>query len=840
MTQPVTPDGTAVGPGPRAPFTGTYRLQLHAGFTFADAAAAVPGLAALGVSHLYLSPVLQATPGSQHGYDVVDHTRISDDLGGEAGLLALAETAHAHGLGVVADVVPNHMAFPAPEHLNAPLWAMLRDGRGAATAHWFDVDWAAGEDRVGLPVLGAPLAEVLAEGAITRETHEGAPVVRYGDHVYPLAPGTESMPTETVEELRALLDAQHYRLAFWREKERWLTYRRFFDVDGLVAVRVELDDVFEATHGLLLDLHHRGVIDGFRIDHPDGMADPTGYLERLSAACRPGTPIWAEKILEGRERLPEDWRCAGTTGYDALRVVQAALVDPASAPVLDETWTAAGGSPDEHAVVEEAKRRVVADALGPEVSRLTRRAHEALPTMDADRLREALVEVLVHGEVYRAYVRPGQQPPASRTDIARIDDALAAARATRPDLSAELDALRPPLVLDLDGLDEAARSAATDLAVRLQQTWGPVMAKGIEDTTFYRWHRLTALNEVGSDPTLLADASPAVMHDWARHVQDRWPSTMTTLSTHDTKRSEDVRARILAAAGDPEVWRRLSRLAASAADDAGVDRPTAHLVWQTLLGTGPIADDRLTGYLTKAMREAKERTAWVDGDPAYEERVLAFATGVAHGGALRVALDEAEATLAEDVRAYVLAAKLLQLTLPGLPDVYQGSAGLARTLVDPDNRRPVDLDGRARELAALDAGELDRRDSLHLEKLYLTATTLRLRRAHPELVGPDAAYAPVETTSEHITGHVRGGALAALVTRAPGRLRRVGGWGEESITLPAGRWADVLSGQEHAGGTIRARDLFAESPVALLHQTPPHRTQPHQTQMHRTLDEENA
>ena len=798
--------------------TSTYRLQLHEGFTFADARPLVPRLADLGISHLYLSPILQAAPGSAHGYDVVDHGRVSEDLGGIDGFTDLVEEAHAHGLGVIVDVVPNHMALVAPEHLNKAVWALLAEGRDAPTAHWFDIDWKAGGGRVALPVLGAPLAEVVAEGGITRDDLDGEPVVRYGDHVYPLVLGSEH-----TEDMGELLSRQHYRLTHWREKDEWLNYRRFFEVDGLIAVRVELEDVFEATHGLLLELHHAGMIDGFRIDHPDGLADPTGYLERLTAACRPGTPIWVEKILEGAERLPDDWACAGTTGYDALRVVQAALVDPASAETIDEDWRATGGTADLEDAVVTAKRDVVGLSLGPEVERLTRRAREARPDDDPEQLREAIVELLVAGEVYRAYVRPDER--LSRTDRDRLVGAFAVARERRPDLGEVLDSLMPLVLLEDD--DEARADSATDLAIRLQQTWGPVMAKGIEDTTFYRWHRLVGLNEVGSDPGVLADASPELMHEWAAHAQEHWPLTMTTLSTHDTKRSEDVRARLLAAAGDPEVWHRLSTVTAEAADAAGVDRPTAHLVWQTLLGVGKVTDERLADYLTKAMREGKEHTAWVDGDEEHEARVIAFAQDCSAGGPVRAALDESESALAADIRATTLAAKLLQLLLVGVPDTYQGCAGVDLSLVDPDNRRPVDFMSRFDDLAGVEASQEWPPSSLHLEKIHLTATALRLRRERPELFGVDATYEPVRA-DEHVTGFVRSGEVAALVTRASGRLRRAGGWRDEGVSLAPGRWRDLLSGRVHETspvtevrgtsleGTVPCAELFAESPVALL------------------------
>ncbi len=798
-------------------FSSTYRLQLHSGFTFADAARQVPYLAELGVSHLYLSPILTAVPGSMHGYDVVDHTRINPELGGEDGFRGLAEKAHAAGLGIVVDVVPNHMAFVSPENLNRPLWQVLREGRDAATEQWFDIDWKVGGGRIGLPVLGKPLAEVLEAGELRLDELDDEPVLRYFDHVWPVALGTDGG-----DDVAQVLDRQHYRLASWRDKDEVLNYRRFFEVDGLIAIRVELPEVFDATHDLLLRLHHEGLIDGFRIDHPDGLADPTAYLERLTRACRKDTPIWTEKILEGEERLPTTWECAGTTGYDALRVVQAVFTDPASAAALDETWQACGGNPDFHAIVAESKRFVVTNSLAPEVDRLTRRAREALPEIDPDRLREAVVELLVAGEVYRAYVRPDQK--LSGQARRRLREAFEAAVSARPDLSSELQALAPLTVLADD--DESA----TDFAIRLQQTWGPVMAKGIEDTTFYRYHRLVALNEVGSDPTLVADASPDLAHQWAAHVQRSWPRTMTGLTTHDTKRSEDVRARILAVAGAPDAWRALSASAQRVA--AGrVDGPTVHLVWQTLFGVGEIDDERLRGYLEKALREGKEHTAWVDGDPDYEARVIEFARQLRDDPEHGALVAATQTDLAEPIRAITLGAKLVQLALPGVADTYQGTEYLSLSLVDPDNRRPVDYEARAATLARVETPDPDS------EKQALVQTTL-LARKRLSAFGANSSYTPLESTSPHLFGFLRAhdpglvsglvagvlrrepsSAVAVLATRTPAALARDGGWGEHTVDLPEGTWTDLLSGRLVEGGRVRCADLFATAPVALLERT---------------------
>ena len=782
----------------------TYRLQLNAGFGFGDAEDRVPYLASLGVSHLYLSPILQAVQGSLHGYDVLDHTRIAADLGGEPGLVELAETARRHGLGLVVDVVPNHMAFVAPEHTNGPLWQVLRDGIAAETAHWFDIDWAAGDGRLGLPILAGSLRDVLDAREITLGEYDGRPVLRYLDHVLPLAIGTQG--GQVVDVLRR----QHYRLASWRDKATVLNYRRFFDVDALIAVRVELPDVFEATHRLLLDLNHRRVIDGFRIDHPDGLADPEGYLRLLRESTRPGTGIWVEKILEGVERLPTAWACDGTTGYDAAFAISTALIDRQAKPVLDQTWIETGGDPDLAHEVERSKRQVVDELLGPELQRLTRRAGEVLPAADPDRLRAAIIELLVAGEVYRVHMH--REQPVSPLARERLEHASNVAVAARPDLRDEIEQLVQTAMTPRD--DDVA---AADFTIRLQQTWGPVMAKGIEDTTFYRWHRLVALNEVGSEPGAVEIASPDVLHAWARAQQESWPCGMTTLSTHDTKRSEDVRARLVAVAGDPGSWKRCSDAFREAADGCGVDRPTAHLLWQTLVGVGPISQDRLHGYLTKAMREAKQHTAWVDGDPEYEAQVLALADRAREPGPMKDAVDVALAENVHGIRATVLGQKLLQLLLPGVPDVYQGCEVVDLSLVDPDNRREVDYRSCEQRLAELElAGPRDLDD----EKLLVTSRALRVRRELAGSFGDKATYEPLRSSTEHALEHalgfVRGARVACVVTRAPRRLADSGGWRDETVTLPGGTWHDELTGSVFAGGDVRCAGLFEAMPVTLL------------------------
>jgi (1->4)-alpha-D-glucan 1-alpha-D-glucosylmutase len=779
----------------------TYRLQVHADFGFAAAVEQVPYLASLGITHLYLSPILQAAPGSMHGYDVVDHSLVSRDLGGEAELVRLAETAHAHGLGIVVDVVPNHMAVPEPLHLNRQLWQVLRDGPGSRFAHWFDVDWDLHGGKVGLPVLGDPLQEVVSRGELTLGEHQGQPVLRYFDQLFPVAPGTGGDDPLTVAR------AQHYLLDSWLNKAGTLNYRRFFDVDTLIAVRVELRDVFDATHAVLVDLYGRGVLDGFRIDHPDGLADPEGYLELVRDATG-GAWVVVEKILEGGEELPRAWPTAGTTGYDAIKAIAQALV-PGTAEHLTRRWAEIVGDPDLHRVEEQAKREVIETLFEPEIRRLARVTTQAAvddgqrPHLHSpDQYAEELSELLAHVDAYRAYVRPGHD--VDTDSVERIHRLCDRASAARPGMKETFDGLRR-LLLDSSTTSEAGR----ELVVRFGQTCGPVMAKGVEDTTFYRFHRLVALNEVGGDPSLLERPDPVALHQWAQREAEHWPQAMTTLSTHDTKRSEDVRSRLLAAAGDSDGWDATWAPVREAAERHGVDLPTAYLVFQTLVGTWPIEERRLVDYLRKAAREAKQHTRWTGVDEGYEERVFSLARTCVTDSSVRDAVEGWLERLRPSVRATTLASKLLQLTLPGVPDTYQGTELVDLSLVDPDNRRPVDYAERAARLRALDAGEPP--GDLHDEKLLVTSRALRLRRTRSELVTGD--HEPLVTGSPHLLGFVRGGSAATVVTRWPNGLSA---WGEETLTLPDGPWRDALTGAVHDGGQVLARDLLAMLPVTLL------------------------
>jgi malto-oligosyltrehalose synthase len=831
---PAGPGPAATGPGATGPGTGwaplsTYRLQLRAGFGFAEAGELADYLADLGVSHVYLSPILQANPGSPHGYDVVDHSRVSADLGGEEAFRAMAERFHRHRLGVVVDIVPNHMARPTPELRNQQLWSVLYQGRASPYAHWFDIDWDAQDGKLLMPILAGPPEKCLDDLIIDTAPkipdsagHRG-PVLRYFDHVLPLRDGVADLP------LGMLLAEQHYRLADWHEAATQLNWRRFFDIDTLIAVRVEDPDVFEATHRVILRLIAGGLIDGLRVDHPDGLADPEGYLRRLAEATN-GMWVVAEKILARGEELPP-WECAGTTGYDSLALVDGLFVDPDGASRLTETYVRFTGGKKHFAEVARDAKRGIADAtFTAELSRLTRlfdRAdYPALAGLGDGDLHDVLVEMLAAFGVYRAYVPPGEPLPES--SVAAVAAAAVAAReALDARLHRAVDAVCAA-VLGLGGMgDDAARQAARDeLIVRFGQTTGPVMAKGVEDTAFYRWPRLASLNEVGGDPDLFG-VSPAQFHAAAERLAARWPATLTTLSTHDTKRQEDVRARLSVLAEWPQEWDHkvaewhglagwLTDGAVAQAAERAPEPDLEYLMWQTLVGAWLVGGERLREYLAKAMHEAKTRTSWTVRDPRYESAVLGLADAVLGDPELTAGIAEFAARIAPDARVNSLGAKLVQLTMPGVPDIYQGCELAGLSLVDPDNRRPVDYARRRRLLAVLRVGE-DQAVGLDTEKLLVTSRALGLRRAHPEWFAAD--YTPLACegpAAEHAVAFLRGGQAVTVATRLPAGLRRRGGWGDTALPLPGLHWWDVLTGVRHAGLRPPLSELTRRLPVALL------------------------
>ena len=780
----------------------TYRLQVRASFDLHEATAVVPYLRDLGVSWAYLSPLLQATAGSDHGYDVVDPTRVDPARGGADGLAAFASAAHDAGLGVLVDIVPNHMGISAPRE-NPWWWDVLRRGRESVHAEAFDIDWAAGDGRVLVPVLGGALDEIAGDLTVDPDPAPDAPdgLLRYFEHAFPLAPGTvtdgerAALRAGDADGLgRVVHDRQHYRLAFWRTEATDLNYRRFFAVTTLAGVRVELPEVFDATHAEILRWMRDGLVDGLRIDHPDGLRDPGGYLEQLAAATGDAY-VLVEKILEHGEDLPGWWATQGTTGYDALGVIDRVLVDPAGEAPLDDldaalradTGLAPGAGWAE--LIHTTKRKIADTIQVAEIRRLVRRLPHPIP--DAE---DALAEILACFPVYRSYLPAGRQ---------HLDAALEAARAERPDLAAAIDALAPVLA-----------DPTLEVAQRFQQTTGPVMAKGVEDTAFYRFTRLGSLTEVGGDPAVFA-IPVTTFHAAQMHRQAAWPTAMTALSTHDTKRGEDVRARLDVLSEIPDRWAEvLGSLRAVASTGHG---PFDALLWQAIIGAWPASSDRLHAYAEKAAREAAESTGWWDPDERFEHRMHALVD--AADGAAKPVLDAFVTEIAGYGWSNGLSAKLLQLAGPGVPDVYQGSELWEQSLVDPDNRRPVDFALRARLLAEIDhgfgRGELPAIDASGAAKLLVTSRALRLRRDRPELFTRYTPMTAVGDAAAHAVAFDRGGALA-VATRLPVVLAAKGGWGDTVLLRHAGPAVDVLTGRRFAAGELPLADLLATYPVALL------------------------
>ncbi|MEV0481143.1 malto-oligosyltrehalose synthase [Streptomyces sp. NPDC050508] len=773
-------------PDPAVP-TATYRLQLQPEFPFAAAAAAVPYLASLGVSHLHLSPVLESVPGSTHGYDVVDHARVRGELGGEDGLRALARTAREHGLGLVVDIVPNHMAM-APRH-NHALWEVLREGPKSPYARWFDIDWEAQGGQLLLPVLGGPV------GAEIDHLEVDGDVLRYYDHVFPLRAGTAELP------LPQLLDAQWYRPSWWRLARTELNYRRFFSISELIGVRVEDPEVFDATHGKILQLLREGVLDGLRVDHPDGLADPDGYLQRLHEATG-GRWTVVEKILADGEHLPASWPVAGTTGYDALRHVDGLFTDPAGAgELLGQYRRFAAPQTDRgghwEATARRAAYKVLTHELATETDRLTRVASHVCATSPDPALRDrapwalrtALREFLVRMEVYRPY---------TSGDTAAVVTEEAAAEARQafvvPEEAGAVDVVRDLLLGRYgDGPEQV------EFRTRFAQTASALRAKSVEDTAFYRYVPLLSATEVGGNPGSPAVA-PEDFHAYCARVQRDWPAAGTVLSTHDTKRSADVRAALAVLTEVPERWADV--LAEVTRTSDGVpDAQLAWAAWQTVFGLGPADARRVQEALLKHVREAGLYTSWTEQEPPYEEAVAAFvAAGPCgapgeHVAALRAALEP-------HIRANVLGAALLHLTMPGVPDLYQGTEAEYLALVDPDNRRPVPF-------PPPEPGD----------KGALTAAALRLRARRPEVFGDTATYAPLAAeglAAAHCVAFARSGSVVTAVTRLSSRIAEAGGWRDTLLPLPPGRWADVLAPEREFTGHARVEALFGRLPVVLL------------------------
>lgn len=883
----------------RRALTATYRLQLSAAFTLHDARHRIPYLRRLGVSHLYCSPVLAARAGSTHGYDVADPTLVSQELGGDEAFVALANAAHEHDMGIVLDIVPNHMGI-GPDN---PYWEdLLTHGPGSRYASWFDVQWRAPTRRLAgkvlLPILGDEPDNVIARDELAVEVDDRGARVRYFDHEIPLDPATLPPELEVAmrdpsaripvlnwahgpnghERLRRLLSAQHYELAFWRDAQRDVNYRRFFDVNELISLRVERADVFEATHRLVLQFVADGLVDGLRVDHIDGLLEPRRYLERLRAAVdarRPAArngepfPILVEKILAEGERLPDDWPVDGTTGYEFMTALEDVLIDPSGYAAIESGYRGPRGEPDFHAVAVDSKRRMLRSTLNADVRRiapmLAAVARQAgWPRLTIAAYAGAIVELVSVLPVYRTYM-DAERPEAGERDREILVRAFAQVRERAHADAAAVDALERALLGEWSNAREEVARTRLSFVLRWQQLTGPAAAKGVEDTALYVYAPLASRNEVGGDPGVPLAGAVERLHDRLGERAAALPRSLNALNTHDTKRSADVRARLDVISENPVAWarrlrawrRRNRKLHELVRGRIAPLKRTDNFIYQALIGLWPAGTeprggdldalrDRLKEYMLKAVREAKLRTSWTDPDTEYEQAIETFITrlmdGAVNGHFLRDVAQFVE-TLEPQGRWNSLAQVVVHLTAPGVPDVYQGAELWFRALVDPDNRRPVDWEARERALdrihAALAPGA--EASAEHLAewcarpeddgiKLYLVSRLLHLRLDHAALF-THGSYAPLHAIGAHaqrVFAFARTHGDEETVVIVPRLTCGLGGtplgeaWGDTCLSLissgPSDAWTCRLSGQvvRASAGSIVLAEALKQLPVAVL------------------------
>jgi (1->4)-alpha-D-glucan 1-alpha-D-glucosylmutase len=916
----------------------TYRLQFNREFTFADATRIVPYLARLGISHVYASPILKARPGSMHGYDVTDHTRLNPELGTPQDFAALVAALHEHAMGLIVDIVPNHLGVMGDD--NAWWLDVLENGPAARSAHHFDIDWRPNRgsmrDRVLVPTLGDVYGAVLENGELKLQLDPvaGSFAIRYHEHLFPIDPreyprifaqgtvpttlqapdehradfesllnafgnlpprsdtsedaiairyrdkeahkrrlvrllerspeiaqhidatlarlnGTRGDP-HSFDALDALLDAQAYRLSYWRVAVDEINYRRFFDVNDLAALRMDEAGVFDSTHRLTFELIEQGMIDGVRIDHVDGLYDPQAYLERLQPHA---LYVVVEKILAPHERLPETWPVHGTTGYEFAALTTSWLVCNDYEVRMTRRYrqfTESDASFEQ--IAYDGKRLVMRSSLAAEIevlaTQLDRIAQLDRHTADFTRaaIREAIREVIACFPVYRTYVSHRGVSDEDRR-IVNWAVNVARKRSVGADLSV-FDFLREVLLGERsEGRSESVRRAMLEFAMKFQQVTSPVAAKGVEDTAMYRYNRLVCLNEVGNDPGRYG-VSSAALHQANAERARLWPHTMLATSTHDTKRSEDVRARIAVLSEIPELWKRhlarWTRLNRSKrrhlGEDPVPDRQDEYLLYQTLLGIWSPEEvpatliERMQAYAVKAAREAKRSTSWIMPNAEYEKALSDF-IGELLADPERSAFLTDFRVLAETVAFFgsinSLAQTVLKIAAPGIPDFYQGTELPALTLVDPDNRRRVDFAAAAQRLDALDRFRQHERVT---SKLYVMQKLLQLRRDDPELFaqGDYQALQVEGARKDHVFAFARtheGRSCIVIVPRWTAKLMnavtelplRERVWADTRVvvsdSLAAKRMTDIFTGREVASDDERSLSVasaFAESPVAVL------------------------
>lgn len=801
----------------------TYRIQFHRNFTFADAEAQVPYLASLGISHLYASPITTAQPGSMHGYDVIDPTRVNPELGGEDGFRSLVAALRAHDMGVVLDIVPNHMSITGTGNR---WWRdVLANGPASEHARFFDIDWS---EKLLLPFLASPLPKAIANGDLAlRRDEDGLVVEAYGTHRFPVRP--EDRGADTDSDLAKLLDRQHYRLAWWRAANDELNWRRFFTITELAGVRVEDGAVFEATHELYFKLYAEGLVDGFRIDHVDGLTDPAGYCRKLRArleSLREGRAwIVVEKILGVGEELPRDWEVDGTSGYDFMEQVSALLHAPEDEAELTRCWEDVSGRPGAFATEELSARQDMLrwefeGQLAGCVRVFARLADSDLQTrgLTAGMLRRAMHALLLVFPVYRTYGTGTSAPESdARTrNIARERVVALAAPGEMPIVDRVLDWLA--------GTGPGEPEAAAEAVRRFQQLSAPIAAKAVEDTAFYRYGRLLSRNDVGFDPERFSmPISEFHLAMAARQV--RYPNSMLATATHDHKRGEDVRARLAVLSEVPALWIDMIRdwRSMNAAEEWGIDAGDEYQLYQTLFGTWPpelSPDDhdglaafraRIVAWQEKALREAKLRSSWAAPNVDYEQRASTFVERLLDPTRSRyfiASLAAFERRLRPAAEANGLVQTLLRNTVPGMPDLYQGAEYRDLSLVDPDNRRDVDFGIRRQSLQGV-AGGFDS------AKQELIAKTLRLRRAQPAL-WEQGSYEPVPLDG------IRSGHVVAFKRRHGGKTLFVAGLlrcasvlVETGREVPPREWWNGTRLSPAGVPTTKAALLFVDAPVHL-------------------------
>jgi len=878
----------------RTPKTATYRLQLTPEFGFDDVCKQVDYLCALGVSDVYTSPYLQPTKGSTHGYDVVDPTRVNQELGGEAAHQRMCETLQAKALGHVIDFVPNHMAIAGEQ--NPWWWDVLENGPSSYYATYFDVDWENTEERwqnkILLPVLGDHYGRVLEAGELKLSHQRACFALHYFEHVFPIDPSSlaglleqaaitagsdrlaflaesyRRMPRPSIaankdhierrhrdkkvlflflseylveypqvasaidaeiekinsnpDRLDTLIDEQNYRLAFWRTATHDLGYRRFFDIADLAGLRIEDEAVFRDAHQLPLSWVRQGWVQGIRLDHSDGLRDPKAYFTRLRREC-PDTWIVTEKILEPGEDLRRDWPIEGTTGYEFLNTCMQLFVDAASEkPMTELVEIFTGEEIDFHSVVQRCKEQVINELLQSELHRLTNlfvnicERHRRMRDFSKSELFEVLSAVATCFPVYRSYVSP-LESELHENDYKYIDQAIKTTEDYWPEIDPELlQFLKSILCLGVNGQSER------ELAFRFQQLTGPVMAKGLEDTAFYRYTRLLALNEVGGNPGQYG-ASVDEFHEFAEMIQLTRPRTMLTSTTHDTKRSEDVRARLMVISEIPQRWAEAIqswRSLNSQHNTSELPGDVEYFYYQTLVGAWPISEERMQAYMEKALREAKRYTSWTAPEEAFESAVAEFIKATLSEEAFCQSVAEFVEGIATAGYINALAQTLIKLTAPGVPDIYQGNELWDFSLVDPDNRRPVDFERRAQMLQKLESAacaDIVADMASGLPKLWLTSTALKLREQYAEVFA-EGRYSPLSVEgeyAEHVIAFCRGDSIAVIVPRL--NLSRPEGWKDTRTALPAGTWWNAFTGEELDDGELALQPLLNTFPVALLY-----------------------